>query len=160
MPTLRFESIVPQPIARVWAAFQDVTGLLPALTPPAQGLIIESAEPLPPQLGTTVILSVKSPIGRQRWTAKYTQFVPPHPTVTGIEARFVDEQISGPFKSWTQSHEFEAASDTTTRCIDVIDYAAPYGPFGTLADVLLLRHLIRGAFNERHRRMVKHFATS
>ena len=158
MPTLRFESIVNQPIHRVWEAFQDVTGLLPALTPQAQGLIIESAEPLPPQLGTTVVLSVKSPIGRQHWTAKYTQFVPPHPTVTGIEARFVDEQISGPFKSWTQSHEFEAASDITTRCIDVIDYAAPYGPFGALADALILRHLIARMFTERHKRMVTHFA--
>ncbi|MDB5328141.1 MAG: cyclase/dehydrase [Phycisphaerales bacterium] len=160
MPTLRFESVVNQPIGRVWAAFQDVAGLLPALTPPAQGLIVESADPLPPRVGTTVTSSIKSPIGRQHWTARYIDFVPPHPTVTGIEARFVDEQIKGPFKSWTQSHEFEAASDSTTRCIDVIDYVAPYGLLGALADVLRLRHLIRGTFHERHRRMVAHFATS
>ena len=158
MPTLRFESVVDQSIARVWAAFQNVTELLPALTPPAQGLILESADPLPPRIGTTVVISIQSPIGRQRWTARYTAFDPPHATVTGTEARFVDEQTAGPFKFWRQSHEFEAASDTTTRCIDVIDYAAPYGPLGAVADAVLIRHLICKMFAERHRRMTAYFA--
>ncbi|HEX8324554.1 MAG TPA: SRPBCC family protein [Tepidisphaeraceae bacterium] len=158
MPLLRYESVVSQPIDRVWAAFQDVSGLLPALTPAAQQLKIESADPLPPRLGTTVRLSVKGPFGRVRWTAVYTAFDPPHPTVTGIEARFVDEQTSGPFKRWSQSHEFEAASDTTTCCIDVIDYAVPLGPLGRVADVVFVRRLVSRMFTERHRRMVDWFA--
>lgn len=160
MPTLRFEIVVAQPIDRVWAAFQDITELLPALTPPRQGLMIESAEPLPPRLGTTVTMSVRGPFGRVKWTAKYVNFRPPQPTVTGVEAHFADEQISGPFKRWQQWHEFEAASDRTTRCIDVIDYTPPLGPVGWLGDWLFLRWQIRRLFRHRHAVMSQRFGAA
>lgn len=160
MPTLRFESVVNQSIDRVWAAFQDVDGLLPALTPPSQGLVIESAGPLPPRVGTVIELSVKGPIGRMRWTATYTALEPPRATVTGIEARFVDEQTKGPFKSWRHSHEFEAASDTTTRCIDVVDYVVPLGVLGSVADLVFVRRQLNAMFAERHRRMATWFGNA
>ena len=156
MPTLRYETIVARPIGQVWAAFQDMA-LLATLTPPSQGLLIESAEPLPPRLGTVVTLSMRSPIGRVRWTVEYTDFSPPHATVTGTEARFIDTQMKGPFKRWSQAHEFEAADDRRTRCIDVIDYAPPLGPVGWLGDVLALRWMIRRTVAYRHRKLVELF---
>lgn len=156
MPVLRYETTVARPIEDVWAAFQDVA-FLPTLTPPSQGLVIESAEPLPPRLGTTVMLSVRSPIGRMRWTAEYTDFAPPHATVTGVEARFIDTQTQGPFKRWTQAHEFEAVDDRRTRCIDVVDYAPPLGPVGWVGDVLVLRWMVRRLLAYRHRKLVEVF---
>ena len=156
MPTLRYETTVGRPIDEVWSAFQDVA-FLPTLTPPSQGLVVESADPVPPRLGTVVKLSVRSPIGRVRWTAEYVDFAPPHATVTGVEARFIDAQTSGPFKHWTQAHEFEAVDDRRTRCIDVIDYAAPWGPVGWLGDVLALRWMVRRMLTYRHRKLVDLF---
>ena len=157
MPTLRFESVVNQQIEQVWDAFQDVQALLPALTPAKQGLMIEAVSPLPPELGTLVTMSVRGPFGRVRWVARYAAVVPPHATVTGVEARFVDEQVRGPFKRFVQSHEFEAASDRTTRCIDVIDYTPPLGPIGWIGDHLLLRRMLRSTFAHRHRAMAEIF---
>ena len=157
MATLRFESIVPQPIERVWQRFQDVRGLLPALTPPAQGLIVEKVELEPPQLGTRVHLSIRGPLGRMQLIAQYADFQPPHATITGTEARFVDDQIKGPFKRWTQSHEFESAGDHATRCIDVIDYALPLSVIGMLADIIAMRWIIRRTFSYRHCKMAEIF---
>ncbi|MGN6506185.1 MAG: SRPBCC family protein [Tepidisphaeraceae bacterium] len=157
MPTLRFELTVPQPIGRVWERFQDVRELLPALTPPAQQLKIEDASPLPPQVGTIVRMSFKGPIGRVHWTARYVDCRAPHPTITGLEARFVDEQVAGPFKRWRHSHEFEAADDRSTRCIDVLDYALPLGPLGALASGLAVNGMIRRMFDYRSHRMAEIF---
>ncbi|WP_084965117.1 SRPBCC family protein [Thermoactinospora rubra] len=51
---------------------------------------------------------------------------------------FVDEQVAGPFRRWHHAHRFEAADEGTVMR-DVVDFAAPYGPLGGLAELLLLR---------------------
>ncbi|MGN9841019.1 SRPBCC family protein [Nonomuraea sp. H19] len=51
---------------------------------------------------------------------------------------FVDEQLAGPFRHWRHEHHFTAAGDGTLMK-DVVDFAAPAGPPGTLAEVLVLR---------------------
>jgi ligand-binding SRPBCC domain-containing protein len=59
---------------------------------------------------------------------------------------FVDEQVSGPFKRWHHTHHFEADGGGTVMR-DVIDFAAPLGPLGTIAEIVALRrympHLIQ-----------------
>ena len=149
--TFTHEFVLPLPIARVWEMFQDMTTLLPAITPPQQQMRIERAEPLPPVVGTELILLTKSPIGRVRWVARITELVPPHGTITGMEARFVDEQIEGPFKSWRHAHEFEAIDDRSTRCIDHIDYTLPYGLLGRLANPLIVKPALRKMFAYREK---------
>jgi ligand-binding SRPBCC domain-containing protein len=65
--------------------------------------------------------------------------------------RFVDEQRTGPFKSFRHEHVFEPV-DNGTRLIDRVQFAAPLGPLGRVAEWLVLdrymRHLIavRNAF--------------
>jgi ligand-binding SRPBCC domain-containing protein len=149
MPIFQSECIVHQSLADVWARFQDVEKLLPAMTPPQQGLVIERVEPRPPVLGTKVFISTKSPIGRVRWIAEYVEFVPPHATVTGDEARFVDLQIKGPFKYWRHTHAFAAIDDHTTRCTDMIDYKPPLGPLGWIGDIIIIRPALKKMFAYR-----------
>ncbi|MER6576131.1 SRPBCC family protein [Nonomuraea sp. NPDC001023] len=60
---------------------------------------------------------------------------------------FVDEQVSGPFRHWRHEHRFEAAPHAgATLMTDVVDFSAPAGPLGRLAELLVLRrhmtHLI------------------
>ncbi|SEG99951.1 Ligand-binding SRPBCC domain-containing protein [Nonomuraea solani] len=71
-------------------------------------------------------------------------------------ASFVDEQVRGPFRRWHHAHAFEPADGgAATLMTDVIDFTAPAGPLGALADLLVLRRymtkliLLRNAHIER-----------
>ena len=59
---------------------------------------------------------------------------------------FVDEQVAGPFRRWRHEHHFVDDDGGGTWMRDVIDFAAPAGVVGTVAEVLVLRrymtHLI------------------
>ncbi|MDH2428894.1 SRPBCC family protein [Sphaerisporangium sp. TRM90804] len=55
---------------------------------------------------------------------------------------FVDEQVSGPFKQWHHAHRFQSDGHGGTVMRDVIDFAAPLGPLGTIAEVLALRRYL------------------
>ncbi|MEV0319826.1 SRPBCC family protein [Streptomyces sp. NPDC050658] len=60
---------------------------------------------------------------------------------------FVDEQVSGPFARWHHAHHFEPDGRGGTVMRDVIEFAAPLGPLGRLAEWTALNrympHLIR-----------------
>ncbi|HYQ67601.1 SRPBCC family protein [Actinophytocola sp.] len=51
---------------------------------------------------------------------------------------FVDEQVTGPFKRWHHAHHFEPDGNGGTVMRDIIDFAAPLGPFGALAERTVL----------------------
>ncbi|MEU8379367.1 SRPBCC family protein [Streptosporangium sp. NPDC048865] len=53
---------------------------------------------------------------------------------------FVDEQVSGPFKHWYHAHFFRHHGHGGTVMSDVIEFAAPLGPLGRVAETLVLRH--------------------
>jgi ligand-binding SRPBCC domain-containing protein len=149
MAEFRHEITVAAPLERVWGRFQDVLAFLPALSPPGEELKILSAAPLPPRVGTRIEMTLRGPLGRVAWVAEYVELVPPHATITGAEARFVDVQVRGPFRSWVHSHEFEAVDDHTTRCVDCIVYTPPLGPLGWVGDVLVVRPAVRKMFAYR-----------
>lgn len=68
-------------------------------------------------------------------TSRITEFDPPH--------RFVDEQVAGPFERWWHEHTFEETDGTTTMT-DVVEFASPLGPLGTLFDaVIVTRYMTR-----------------
>lgn len=57
--------------------------------------------------------------------------------------RFVDEQVSGPFKHWWHEHEFIADGDSTLM-IDRIEFAAPFKFIGRIVErVFLARYMER-----------------
>ncbi|MGN9779900.1 SRPBCC family protein [Nonomuraea sp. ZG12] len=71
-----------------------------------------------------------------RLTSVISACVPP--------ASFVDEQVAGPFRRWWHEHRFEDDGDGGTLMRDVIDFAAPAGPLGRMAEALVLRrHMTR-----------------
>ncbi|MFN4243462.1 MAG: SRPBCC family protein [Tepidisphaerales bacterium] len=160
MPVLQFECEVPAPLEKVWAWHDDILTALPALSPPEDDVRLEYARPLPPRVGTEVLITARGPLGRRlRWLARYTAYAPPHGVTTGMEARFVDEQVSGPFARWRHHHEFEALTDTTTRLVDRIEYAPPLWPLSFPADLLLIRPKLRAMFAHRHRVLRQVFAS-
>lgn len=65
--------------------------------------------------------------------------------VTVLEAphRFVDEQVRGPFARFRHEHRFEPSA-RGTRMVDEIEFRAPLGPLGLVAErVALARYLPR-----------------
>lgn len=152
MPVLQFTCELAAPLEKVWAWHNDIAVALPALSPPGDDVRLERVGPLPPQAGTEVLITARGPLGRRiRWLARYTAYVPPHAVTTGMEARFVDEQIHGPFARWRHHHEFEALTDTSTRLVDRIEYAPPLWPASYPVDLLVVRPKLRAMFAHRHR---------
>ena len=100
--------------------------------------------------GSRIVITANGPLGRVRWVAKIVQHKPPRAVVFGEEARFVDEQESGPFKAWRHEHDFERVDAKSTRVVDRITYRVGWGPIGWLADALVVRRQLRSMFRHRH----------
>ncbi|GIW75047.1 MAG: SRPBCC domain-containing protein [Phycisphaerae bacterium] len=159
MLVFRYTTDIPLPIDEVWSLFQNTEVLLPALTPPKQKLIIEQIHPVPQQVGTEIVMQIRSMIGRVTWVARLIEIVPPHPTLTGIEARFVDLQVRGPFRFWRHTHEFETRTDQSTRMTDHVEYQLGWGPIGCLADRLVIPAMLRRLFVYREQALERMIRT-
>lgn len=69
---------------------------------------------------------------RQQLTSKVVEFDPPH--------RFVDEMQKGAFRRMRHIHEFIPAPGGTVMR-DTLDFAAPFPPFGWVADLVLIFYM-------------------
>jgi ligand-binding SRPBCC domain-containing protein len=67
---------------------------------------------------------------RWRMTSRISAYEPP--------GYFVDEQVKGPFKHWRHAHHFEPDGNGGTIMRDIVDFAAPLGPLGTVAEHAVL----------------------
>ncbi|MGB6269315.1 MAG: SRPBCC family protein [Olleya sp.] len=68
---------------------------------------------------------------KQQLISKITQFDSPN--------YFVDEMVSGAFKSFKHEHIFQQKKDNITLMIDKFHFKSPVGIFGKLANVLFLK---------------------
>jgi len=76
------------------------------------------------------------------WTlrSRIDAFEPPH--------RFRDVVVSGPFAHYEHDHLFEARENGTAM-MDVVDYAAPFGPLGRFAESLFLDRTVFAILSAR-----------
>jgi len=72
--------------------------------------------------------------------------------------RFVDEQISGPFRAWRHEHDFEDA-DGGTIMRDCVQYELPFGILGHVTHRLIVKDQRRRIFDYRERRIKQLFAS-
>lgn len=63
---------------------------------------------------------------RLEWDCETTEFE--------REQKIAAKQISGPFKKWEITNEFEALGDNLTRMTMSVDYEMPFGPLGSIMD--------------------------
>ena len=63
---------------------------------------------------------------------------------------FVDEQIKGPFRRFRHVHEF-SEDPRERRMGDRIEFAAPFGPVGRVAEKLVLARYLRRLIEARNR---------
>jgi ligand-binding SRPBCC domain-containing protein len=66
---------------------------------------------------------------------------------------FVDEQVKGPFRRFRHVHEF-SQDPTGTTMVDRIEFAAPFGPIGRLAERLVLARYLQRLIEARNRHLI------
>ncbi|MFS3128980.1 SRPBCC family protein [Nocardioides sp. Bht2] len=71
--------------------------------------------------------------------------------ITAYEAptRFVDEQVSGPFRRWWHEHRFDAVPGGTLMT-DVVEFDSPLGPIGRLVNAAFLTRYMTRLLNQRN----------
>lgn len=74
--------------------------------------------------------------------------------ITAMQAPeyFIDEQVRGPFKTFRLVHEF-SEDQTGTSMIDRIEFQAPFGLLGQLAEKLVLAHYLRRLIEQRNKHL-------
>jgi ligand-binding SRPBCC domain-containing protein len=93
-------------------------------------------------LGDTVTWHARHFGVRWRMTSRIAALDPPH--------HFVDEQVTGPFRRWHHAHHFEPDGRGGTRMRDVVEFAAPLGPLGRLAERLVLDRYMAQLIRQRN----------
>ena len=163
MPTYRRTVRVPAPIDEVWAFHSTIDGLR-ALTPDWMRLRIDEVEgpdgtPDPDVLveGCEIRMSMRPfDIGpRQRWTSRIVEREPAGDDPVGSSARFVDDMVGGPFRTWEHTHAFYADGDETLL-VDTVEYRLPLGALGDIAGPFA-KIGFEGMFRDRHRRTIANF---
>ncbi|MET8524447.1 SRPBCC family protein [Micromonospora sp. NPDC005172] len=143
MPRFDLVTVVPASPASVFAACLDVDAHTRSMGASGERAVagITNGRLGP---GQTVTWQARHFGVRWRMTVQITEYESPH--------RFVDEQVSGPFRRWRHEHVLTSDPDdpATTVMRDVVDFTAPAGLAGSLIGVVILRPYLRRLIGRRN----------
>ena len=130
--------VIAAPIERVFHFHDDTRNLL-RITPPSIKVNIETMGE--PGLGYEVVLKVRQfGLFTMRWKVRITEYTPP--------TLMSDEQVSGPFAYWKQTRRLREV-DGGTELTDIVEYKAPFGILGRIANALIIRNQVLSMFTYR-----------
>lgn len=135
---------VARPLAETFAFFADAANLQ-VLTPPWLNFRIRTPQPIEMRSGTLIdyLIVVRGlPVP---WRTLISDWTPP--------ARFVDEQLWGPYWRWHHTHTF-AEADGGTLVEDTVSYS-PIG--GSLMHGLMVRRDLERIFTFRQHEILRQF---
>jgi ligand-binding SRPBCC domain-containing protein len=130
---------LPRPPREVFPFFADALNL-ERITPPWLGFRVVTPEPIEMRHGTPIDYRLRLHGVPLSWHTEIVQWDPPR--------RFVDVQLSGPYRLWHHTHSFETAG-AGTLMRDVVRYALPLGPLGEIAHRVLVRRDLEAIFDFR-----------
>ncbi|MCW1923961.1 SRPBCC family protein [Luteolibacter arcticus] len=142
------EQLLPITLSQAWDFFATPRNL-DEITPPDLGFRIVHCPAETMHEGQIIEYRVK--IAPLVWI----------PWVTEIKAvddgrSFIDEQRFGPYKFWHHRHTFEA-TEGGTKMTDLIHYALPFGPLGSIAHAMFVRRKLEGIFRFRRTELERRF---
>jgi len=143
------QQLIPATLDEVWAFIASPRNLA-KITPTYMNFRVTN-EPIAEHMYPGQIIAYKvSPVAGLplRWVTE----------ITHVEEKkyFVDEQRQGPYKMWHHEHHIEAAPGGVLMQ-DIVSYALPLGPLGTLAHSLFVRRQLDEIFDFRHRAIEQQF---
>src|SRR4051812_26013975 len=142
------EQQLPGAPGAVFPFFGDAHNL-EAITPPWLGFRVTTPGPIAMAPDTLIEYRLKLHGVPIRWRTTIAVWDPPH--------RFVDVQLSGPYRMWHHTHDFEPTPDGGTLMRDTVRYALPLGPLGELAHRVLVRRDLERIFDFRQEAVVGYF---
>jgi ligand-binding SRPBCC domain-containing protein len=142
------EQILPISLQTAWEFFSSPRNL-DAITPPDLGFRIVRLHSDTMHEGQIIEYRVK--VAPAVWI----------PWVTEIKAveegrAFIDEQRAGPYRFWHHRHLFEAV-EGGVKMTDLIHYALPFGPLGSIAHALFVRRKLEWIFGFRREELARRF---
>jgi ligand-binding SRPBCC domain-containing protein len=133
MYSLTTSMVLALPIHEVFDFFGEAANL-ECITPPELRFRITTPQPIRMREGTLIHYRLRLfgiPI---RWKTRISSWEPPH--------RFVDEQLSGPYRTWIHTHRFTDLGDSTQMDDEVL-YDLPLHPIGRCAHPMVRTELNR-----------------
>ena len=124
--------------------FSDAANL-ERLTPPLLHFKILTPNLIVMQEGTLIDYSLRVHGVPLRWKTRISVWEPP--------CRFVDEQLSGPYRQWIHEHRFEEENGGTL-CVDSVRYSI-WG--GALVNALVVKRDVAKIFAYRNARLSEIF---
>ena len=139
MLQFQHSSLIDAPVEVVWN-FHERPDILQLLTPPWQPVEVVRREGGLEVGAISEFCLFLGPLPL-KWLARHTEYEK--------NRLFTDEQIAGPFESWTHRHQF-AQENGKTRLTDAIAFSMPGGePLEFLGGWLVLAQL-EAMFRYRH----------
>ncbi len=133
---------------RAWDFFSDPNNLS-TITPNWLDFTLTAPPPDTIWEGTILQYTIR-PVGPipVQWITEITHVDAPH--------RFVDEQRFGPYKFWHHAHHFFPI-EGGVEVVDLVHYALPLGPLGTLVHKATVKNRLKRIFDYRRRALEQLF---
>jgi ligand-binding SRPBCC domain-containing protein len=147
---LERRQVVSAPLSAVFAFFAEPRNLS-RITPPWLAFRMVDPEGVTMRAGAAIEYRIRPLFVPQRWVSEITRYDPPH--------AFVDEQRSGPYRSWRHEHGFSHIAGGT-EIVERVEYALPFGPAGRLVHALFVRRQLESIFDYRGRIIARLFDPS
>lgn len=138
------ELLLPRQRDEIFPFFAEARNL-EKITPPFLKFEVLTPEPIAMRAGTLIDYQIRIHGLPVKWKTEIIEWDPPH--------RFIDVQLSGPYRLWHHTHTFEERGGSTL-CRDEVCYW-PRG--GALIDFLFVRRDVEAIFAYRREKLLEMF---
>lgn len=147
---LRRQIEIPRTLGETFRFFENPHNLA-LITPAWLNLVVASNEEVVMHKGAEIDYTIRWLGVSMKWKTFISDYEPPF--------RFVDIQVTGPYRLWEHTHGFHP-TENGTLVADTVRYALPYGLLGRLVHRLIVRRQVEGIFAYRQKALLKVFGCS